>query len=298
MQMKTSQWLRIAAVLLTTGALFVGYAGYRLSRHQTPPVPSVSPGPTAHAPDHQGLPVVFAAQRIEPGRPITAADVTVAAVPVRPPTGFSALDQVIGKIPTGPIDPGQPLLAGQFTAGGPMARLLKPHQRAVAIKVDGVIGGGGFIFPGDYVDILAYVRGGQDRMPASAARVILSHVRVLAYGPDLAATPASAPIGHRNTPDDTQRNRTAVLAVPARYTTRLMLASNIGTLRLALYGASPAAGAEATTGAPLLVTTNELFPRNGRTASGGNTPRRSSSRVILYRGDKAQVLHSVPRTSR
>ncbi|MEL0027488.1 MAG: RcpC/CpaB family pilus assembly protein, partial [Perlucidibaca sp.] len=43
--------------------------------------------------------------------------------------------------------------------GSEVARLLRPGERAIAIPVDEVVGGGGFVQPGDLVDVLLFLRG-------------------------------------------------------------------------------------------------------------------------------------------
>ena len=43
-----------------------------------------------------------------------------------------------------------------------MAAVVRPNKRAMAVKVDKVVGVSGFVFPGNRVDILVTLKAGQD----------------------------------------------------------------------------------------------------------------------------------------
>src|SRR6185295_1795316 len=112
---------------------------------------------------------------------------------------------------------------------------IKAGERAIAVKVDGVIGLGGFIQPDDRVDVLLYLSRDQREVPDTQARVLLENIRVLAYGANLERREQD------EHDDNTNNARTAVLAVPEADIDRLMLGASKGSLRLALRG-DPADG--------------------------------------------------------
>lgn len=105
----------------------------------------------------------------------------------------------------------------------------------MAIAVDEVIGGGGFVLPGDYVDVMLFVQDQQSSERSLSAQVVLPGVRVLTYGEQIAVSTDGQARNAGDPKDKTPKPpRTAVLAVPAESAARLMLASQAGSLRLAV----------------------------------------------------------------
>jgi pilus assembly protein CpaB len=92
--------------------------------------------------------------------------------------------------------PGEVILEGKISGFGEkvtIAQSLSPHSRAMAIKVDAVSAVGGFVTPGDYVDVLL-TRGDDETLMTDT---ILRNIRVVAVDqsddelsdePDIAAT--------------------------------------------------------------------------------------------------------------
>lgn len=95
-----------------------------------------------------------------------------------------------------PLVPGEVLLEGKISGFGEkvtIAQSLSPNSRAMAIKVDAVTAVGGFVMPGDYVDVLLTRGDGETLMTDT----ILRNIRVVAVDqsddelsdkPDVAAT--------------------------------------------------------------------------------------------------------------
>ena len=117
---------------------------------------------------------------------------------------------------------GEVILEGKITGFGEkvtIAQSLSPNARAMAIKVDAVTAVGGFITPGDYVDVLL-TRGSAETLMTDT---ILRNIRVVAVDqsddelidkPDIAAT--------------------VTVEVTAEQGQVIALAQNAGTLSLAL----------------------------------------------------------------
>ena len=161
-------------------------------------------------------------------------DVVLAEVSVAPRAYYTSLEDVVGKEPLVDIDQGAPVTRRYFAEGNVLAKSVPPGFQAISVEVTDVIGVGGFVRPGDIVDVLLYLRGGNE-VDNAQARVLLEKTRVLAYHELL----VDRPEGLREEEGSAQRSRrqrTAVLAVPEADTTRLMLGSSMGELRLALYG--------------------------------------------------------------
>ena len=127
--------------------------------------------------------------------------------------------------------------------GGPLARMIRPDERALAVMIDEVSGVGGQLSPGDYVDVLLFLRQDVDN-PQQSAQVVLPAVRVLSVGAELGLTSdgklASQPKNAEEAlklEQNRANSRTAVLAIPELLLNQLMLATQAGTLRLAVRSA-------------------------------------------------------------
>jgi pilus assembly protein CpaB len=223
----SSRTLRILAVLLAIGSVMAGFFGYRLS--QQPGMEQPMREDTAVLPPDTH-PVVVAVREIPPGTAIQPEDVSLVPLPVRPEGSFTATTDLVGKSPSLAIAAGEPPVQKHFLPGSSLSRAIRPGERAIAVKVDEVIGSGGLVQPGDYVDVLLYLRGGSQELPRSSAQLVLRHARVLAYGETMIGAASSE--GARDA-----GGRSAVLAVPLEESASLMLAASAGTLRLAVYGA-------------------------------------------------------------
>ncbi len=110
------------------------------------------------------------------------------------PTGaYTDLADVEGKVATTSIARGEVLVAERFAAhsrGSTLAALIAPNMRAVTVRVDDVIGVGGFLLPGNKVDVLAARR---DRDRRATTETILTNIKVLAVD-QTAATDENEPV--------------------------------------------------------------------------------------------------------
>lgn len=226
------------AVLLILGAGIAGYLGYKTTvEAQTLAESANLQAQKIKEAAAQGVPgkvpVVVLRQAVAAFHEISAEDVTLDYLKVAPPATYRTLDEVLGQPVQVALEAGSLLNQTHLRPGSEIARLLRPGERAVAIPIDEVIGGGGFVQPGDLVDLLLFLRGesgGKD-----SAQIVMQSVRVLGFGSEIISQ-----AGGTVTPDekarsaDRARARTAVLAIAEADVTRLMLASSLGTLRLAI----------------------------------------------------------------
>ena len=145
----------------------------------------ITDGRTAEAPA-QGVPAVVAAQT---SRVASAAVTAVTG-------GHSPMDALLGAIVKTPILANQPVTNAQLVRGGEggyMAVVLRPGMRAFAIPVSVNTDAGGFILPGDRVDVL---QAHEADAPAGngtrqfVALTLLKNIRVLAI--DQTAQPPKA----------------------------------------------------------------------------------------------------------
>lgn len=259
----SSSALRIIAILLAIGAAVMGYMGYQAS--QQPVETDKAEAETEAPPEPQQYPVIVATTEIPAGEIIEAGDLTTHEVTHQPDNSFIDKQQLIGREVKLPVHPDDMLLSEHFHSPSTLVKNIRPGERAVAVRVDEVTGTGGFIQPGDRVDVLLYLQSGQEMGDASSAQRLLSDIRVLAYGNDVAKTDAErvrekaraylqkdkdSNLAERlgdgdseatETDDDDEevsgkKSKTAVLAVTAEQTSALLLAESTGRLRLALLG--------------------------------------------------------------
>lgn len=241
--------LRVFAVLLFIGAIFFGWYGYKTStasQHLVAPALKVVT-----------VSQVITNRKILAGEMLTALDVSEKQVVKFDQSGFSNTHEVIGKILNKDIESGAPLRRTNFQQLSPAAELLKSGERALAIKIDEVAGVGGYIKPGDYVDVLLFANDDTAVKRSSVSQVVLSRLRVISIGENIQigedaqlsdesnststqpSKNAFSDIETKSKEKPSNTARSAVLAVNEADATRLMLAASIGQLRLALRGPEP-----------------------------------------------------------
>lgn len=296
-----SRLLAAFAVLLLLGAVVAGYLGYQVSTRegQTSVAksnePALPPGAKGRAA------VVIAAHDIAAGTALRDEDFYLEYLRQSPPGSYSAIKPLAGIKPWIDIKAGSVVTTTQLQPGGQLARLIRPDERAVAIGVDDVVGGGGYVSPGDYVDVLVFIRETDSANNArESAQVVLPALRVLSYGTRMTRGADSSKDDKKNGNEDGRTPRTAVLAVPEKFTTRLMLASNAGNLRLAVRSADAGfheryesgQSAESIVNAEMrnLIALSSLSPHSGRSlASAVKRPDREPA-VTVYRGKDIQRI--------
>ncbi|BCJ05038.1 Flp pilus assembly protein CpaB [Pseudomonas sp. RtIB026] len=249
----SSRLTMILAGLFLIAALLAGYWGLRLSRPAEPaPAPLAPPSaaviPTAPvpvaAPEPPRSPIVVLRRAVPANTPLSEDDLLVERLQVVPAGAFQQLDQVLGRRSTRPLAAGSWLDESSFQAGGPLARMIRPHERAVAVAIDDVSGAAGQLRPGDFVDVLLFLRE-ENNNPQSSAQVVLPALRVLSVDQQTGLAndgrPAQTAEEQKARRDQQSLNsnttRTVGLAVPEALASRLMLAAQAGTLRLAVRSA-------------------------------------------------------------
>jgi pilus assembly protein CpaB len=223
---------KIVAGMLLVAGLALAFVAWRLASAPASPPASVAPAPVAAAPAEPVKlhPVVVASGPIAAGTRIDSAKMlTVAQWQVALSGSFADTAPLEGAVTRVDVAAGDPIVPSLLTQG--LARQLKPGERAVAIAVDEVIGGGNRIVPGDMVDVFFMIEKSAE-VAVGQARLLQSQVRVLAYGRTSVEGPDEKSVLQQGGPG--QPARTAVLAVPVERVNELMLASRAGRLQLAL----------------------------------------------------------------
>jgi pilus assembly protein CpaB len=104
------------------------------------------------------------------------------------PTGaFTTFEEVEGQVSTTAIARGEILVSERFAAherGSTLAALIDKSMRAITVRVDDVIGVGGFLLPGNTVDVVAARKVNQ----LAVTETILRNIKVLAVDQTAAAS--------------------------------------------------------------------------------------------------------------
>jgi pilus assembly protein CpaB len=103
-----------------------------------------------------------------------------------PQDSFSDPNSLKGRVLISPVKANEPIfesrLAPRDIKTGGVAAVISPHKRAMAVKVDKVIGVSGFIYPGHRLDVLVTMTP-QGSFPTT--KTVLENIRVLAVGSEM-----------------------------------------------------------------------------------------------------------------
>jgi pilus assembly protein CpaB len=227
---------KIAAIGLVVLAALLGFFAYRIASAPTPVAPA-RPAATANGPQIASTPtnpVMVAVGAIPAGKTLIASDLQVVRWPVVPLQAIVNPSDAIGKTVKFDIAAGEAITTNQLVQG--LANYLKPDERAVSIATDELVGVANTVSPGDFVDIfLTLDKAGE--VPGAQTRLVLSRVRVLAYGARSVDGPvgasASNPPPARGSPQYVEPRYT-ILAIPLDKVNELLLAAKSGRLSFAL----------------------------------------------------------------
>jgi pilus assembly protein CpaB len=133
--------------------------------------------------------IVLATRDLEVGTVLKEEDVKLSEWPAALPNGAANKTQdVVGRGVTTPIFAKEPVIESRLApkgAGGGLAAMIPPGMRAVAIRVNEVVGVAGFVTPGMRVDVLiSGNRPGGDGNLGTITRTLLQNLEVLSAGTD------------------------------------------------------------------------------------------------------------------
>jgi pilus assembly protein CpaB len=176
--------------------------------------------------------IVVSTQELAFGQPLTNTNLRLMNWPASSvPTGaFTSIEDATrgGRVALRPIVSGEPVLASKVSGTDGRATLaanLPPNMRAVAIPVGDVAGVGGFVRPGDVVDVLLtrQIPGEGSQTSDKMTTVVLENVMVLGTDQVLDENATEPKVG-----------KTATLQTDLFGAQKLALATQVGTLSLAL----------------------------------------------------------------
>lgn len=173
-----------------------------------------------------------------------------------------------GRVLVYPVKVNEPIfessLAPTNIKAGGMAAVVQPNKRAMAVKVDKVVGVSGFIFPGNRVDVLVTLqeRGQQQN---AITKIVLANLLVLATGTEVEKT------GKQEKPAAVD---VITLEVTPEEGEKLALAATEGKLQLALRNFSDTAEVNTRgTTIPILLSS---YHGGGEVKSSAGKPRSST----------------------
>ncbi|MXO74891.1 Flp pilus assembly protein CpaB [Altererythrobacter aerius] len=222
-------------LLLLVGALAIAIVTAMMARSMF----AGASAPQAEAAPAPKGPKVLVAQRVLPTGTIITAD----AIGFQPwpqelvkdayfIEGSSDVSKLLGTVVRFPVTAGEPVTQGSLVAPGDrgfLAAALGPGMRAVTVPVSANTGVGGFVFPGDRVDLVLTqtVKGGDENSALRASETILRNLRVLATD--------------QSTTQETVEGKTVVkgfrtvtIEVTPKIAEKVAVAQTIGTLSLSL----------------------------------------------------------------
>jgi pilus assembly protein CpaB len=180
--------------------------------------------------------VVVAAIDIPIGSPLTKQQLATASWPAKhvPNGAFGRPEELIDRTVRQTIIKGEPILKDRLAdekAGRGLTAILAKGTRAMAVRVDQVVGVAGFVMPGDYVDVIVTMSPDEEskkelqklKKAAGVSKIFLQNIKVLAVGQHL-STQGSKPV----------KVQVVTLEVDPVQSERLALASRHGIIQLTM----------------------------------------------------------------
>jgi pilus assembly protein CpaB len=167
-------------------AFLVASFFYRVAAHAGQPRGSVP-----------GKMLVVASQPLPFGALISSESVKTIQVPeaLFPKGGFSHTEDVLGRSVVSPIEPDEPVVEVRIAPKGSgvgLAPMIPPGLRAIAVKVNEVVGVAGFVLPGMRVDVL--VTGRPPGLNDTVTTTVLQNIPVLSAGQSIQVDTKGQPI--------------------------------------------------------------------------------------------------------
>jgi pilus assembly protein CpaB len=188
--------------------------------------------------------------------------------------------EIEGRVLIQPIRANQPIfessLAQSSIKNGGIAAVVRPNKRAMAVKVDNVVGVSGFIYPGNRVDVLVTLKDRADYKNIMT-KIVLDNVLVLAAGSEVETT------GKQEKPTKVD---VITLEVTPEEGEKLALAATEGKLQLALRNSGDTAKV-ATRGTTIPVLLSSDVPGNTKPVpkvKPSGTQKRAYSVEVIHGG--------------
>jgi pilus assembly protein CpaB len=200
--------------------------------------------------------IVVASQNILPGQRIMMADIKTVEWPetarLDDDSIYHQLDDVLNNVAKVSIVPNEPILkhklVGESSRGG-LPVVIPKGKRAVTVAVSETIGVGGFLRPGDWVDVLTTINDAESGEITQLTKTVIQNVQVLATAQSMTQTTVTPVDNSEESAEDQLDNAldgleegegsivsSITLALSPEETEKVVLADEIGSIRLVLRG--------------------------------------------------------------
>jgi pilus assembly protein CpaB len=179
--------------------------------------------------------VVVAAFDIPIATELTEAQLKIVDWPMNsvPEGTFTEIPKLVGRTVQTSMVKGEAVLESRLAdenAGRGLAAILGEGTRAMAVKVDQVVGVAGFVQPADYVDVITVMRPDEETKRGlgnnadRVSKIILQNIKVLAIGEQMVSTASNKPV----------KVSVVTLEVHPEEAEKLALASRHGEIQLTM----------------------------------------------------------------
>ena len=214
----------VVCALVTTVLIYQWLQGQRMTEVETPEIVL------------EGVSVSVAGADIPWGTPLTEETIRIVQYPEDgvPPGSFTGPDALKGRVILTNLKKNEAILESKLAPidikNGGVLGVLDPSKRAMAVKVNEIVGLPGFVQPGDRVDVMGTFedpRGGKRTGSgrAEVTKVILENTLVLATGTHMERA---------NGEEEPKAVKVITLEVTLEEAEKLAMAENGGKLRMAL----------------------------------------------------------------
>ncbi len=269
----------LAVALVVAGATAIFFTRYLEARTAAARIPTVK--------------VVVAATDIPMATALREEVLRVVDWPAasRPDRAPSDPRQVAGRVALTTLLRGEPILEPKLastTAGSGLAALLPAGMRAVAVRVDDVVGVAGFIHPGDHVDVIVTMKASDTSGVPPVSKIILQSIRVLAVGKEVSDTGSGR--------EKALPATVATLMVDSAQSEKLALAATKGSILLTLRSRVDVVEVDTTGMVPPTLLAGVLFekPSPARPAPPPLKPVRPSHRTAIAEAKPAAPAPAPP----
>lgn len=242
----------------------------------------------------QPIEVVVAARDLPEGTVLEASYLRAAAVPEKFVQPYAARNprDLVGKTIVAAVAEGEQILLNKVRrpdegpVGGTLSSLTPKGKRAVTIVVDTITGVGGFVRPGDIVDILWTLKLPQGGQPDGqlVTLTLFQDVPVLAVGSQIVGQRAAQPKEGEST-----SQFTVTLALTPQETSFLLFARDQGRIQLSLRPKSDS-GSQVAVAPANIQTLLETQLGLKQTQAPPSPPEKATREVEVYKGLKRDIV--------
>jgi pilus assembly protein CpaB len=300
--------LKIIAALLIISAVFMGVIGYKISQEDTSKSRALTKTSPASEPSDftYAQKLLIVNRSMAKGETITVEDVQLIPYPLLIEDSFSKAEDILNKKLESKIPVGAVIRQSHFDKQSKLSPHINSGYRALAIKVNETSSAGGFLQPGDRVDVIFTARASKDTYNKSMSRRLLQNIRLLAFGTDLERDDKAVVVNNgkkssqsKEEQESGKSSRSAVLEIALDDIAVLTLAEESGELRLVAIGEndmleeSLAADTEPSTMDPRIAAKKHISDADKtafiRDVTGLKPPPAPKS-VYVYSGDTVETI--------